>query len=45
MEYGTGTARFVLGPGDSLQLEGEVPHGPTEILELPLRFLSIKGYG
>ncbi len=45
MEYGAGTSRYILGRGDSLQFEGEVPHGPTALLELPIRFLSIKGYG
>lgn len=45
MEYGSGTARYVLGPGDALQFEGEVPHGPARLLELPIRFLSIKAYG
>lgn len=45
MEYGAGTSRYVLAPGDSLQFEGEVPHGPAAMVELPIRFLSIKAYG
>ena len=44
MEYGAGTARYVLNPGDALQFEGEVPHGPVALMELPIRFLSIKAY-
>ena len=44
MEYGTGTARYVLEPGDALQFEGEVPHGPVALIDLPIRFLSIKAY-
>lgn len=44
MEYGVGTSRYALGSGDSLQFEGEVPHGPTAMLDLPIRFLSIKAY-
>lgn len=44
-EYGTGSARYVLGPGDTLQFEGQVPHGPSAILELPVRFLSMKAWG
>jgi len=44
IEYGTGTARYVLRPGDALQFEGEVPHGPAALLDLPIRFLSIKAY-
>ena len=45
MEYGTGTARYLLGPGDALQFEGEVPHGPAGLLDLPVRFLSVKAFG
>ena len=45
MEYGTGTARYLLGPGDALQFEGEVPHGPADLVELPVRFLSVKAFG
>ena len=44
-EYGYGAARFVLGTGDTLQFHGEVPHGPTQLLELPIRFLSVKATG
>lgn len=42
VEYGYGSKRYELGPGDTMQLHGEVPHGPTAVRELPLRFLSIK---
>ena len=42
MEYGYGTKRYDLGPGDTLQFHGEVPHGPTRIVEVPVRFLSLK---
>ncbi len=42
MEYGYGAKRYLLGPGDTLQLHGEVAHGPTELVEVPLQFLSIK---
>ena len=45
LEYGYGTARYTLEPGDSLAFEGEVPHGPTELRELPVEFLSIKAWG
>lgn len=44
MEYGVGTSRYKLQPGDSLQFEGEIPHGPTSNPQIPIRFLSIKGY-
>jgi transcriptional regulator with XRE-family HTH domain len=42
MEYGYGTQRYRLGKGDTLQFEGEVSHGPTALIKLPVRFLSIK---
>jgi hypothetical protein len=29
---------------DSLLLDGEGPHGPLELLDLPIRFLAIAGY-
>lgn len=45
MEYGYGTARYLLGPGDALQFGGDVPHGPAHLVELPIRFLSIKAFG
>ena len=42
MEYGYGSARYLLEPGDALQFVGEVTHGPTALLDLPLQFLAIK---
>ncbi|MEE9205642.1 MAG: cupin domain-containing protein [Acidimicrobiia bacterium] len=45
MEYGYGTARYVLAPGDALQFEGDAPHGPVRLMDLPIRFLSIKAFG
>lgn len=41
MEYGHGTGRYRMEPGDTLQFEGEISHGPTELVQLPIRFLSI----
>ncbi len=41
MVYGHGEARYTMRPGDSLQFDGEGPHGPDELVELPIRFLSI----
>ena len=43
--YGYGSARYELRQGDSLQFDGEVPHGPVELHRLPIRFLSIISYG
>jgi transcriptional regulator with XRE-family HTH domain len=45
MEYGCGRSRFVLEAGDILQFQGDVSHGATQLMRLPIRFLSIKGYG
>ena len=45
MEYGYGSLRYTLEPGDALELDGEVTHGPTDLVQLPIQFLSIKAYG
>ena len=45
MEYGYGSSRYWLGPGDALQFDGGVPHGPTELRDLPVEFLSVKSHG
>lgn len=42
MEYGYGSSRFLLEPGDAMQFVGEVSHGPTALLDLPVQFLAIK---
>jgi DNA-binding XRE family transcriptional regulator len=44
MEYGYGTQRYRMEPGDTLQFEGEIAHGPTDLVDLPIRFLSITVY-
>ena len=41
MVYGHGANVYRLRPGDSLTLDGEGAHGPTELVELPIRFLSV----
>ncbi len=41
MVYGHGDARHAMRPGDSLQFDGQGPHGPVELVELPARFLSV----
>jgi quercetin dioxygenase-like cupin family protein/DNA-binding Xre family transcriptional regulator len=45
MVYGHGDARYEMHPGDSLVFDGEGPHGPSELIELPIRFLTVTGYG
>ncbi len=44
MIYGHGDARYPMRPGDALQLDGEGVHGPQELVELPIRFLSVVAY-
>ncbi|MBP0656993.1 cupin domain-containing protein, partial [Mycobacterium tuberculosis] len=41
MDYAHSRSVYRLSPGDSLQLDGEGAHGPVELVELPIRFLSI----
>ena len=45
MVYGHGDTRYTMRPGDALQLDGEGVHGPQELVELPIRFLSVVSYG
>ena len=44
MEYGYGAGRYTIAAGDTMQFHGEVSHGPTDLIDLPVRFLSIKVY-
>jgi transcriptional regulator with XRE-family HTH domain len=45
MVYGHGDTHYEMRPGDSLQFDGEGAHGPVELKELPISFLSITAYG
>ena len=45
MVYGHGDGSYTMRPGDALQLDGEGAHGPRELVELPIRFLSVVAYG
>jgi len=45
MEYSYGSQTYLMEPGDTLQFEGDIPHGPTQLIELPIRFLSITVFG
>ena len=42
LEYCYGRRTVSLAPGDSLQILGEVPHGPGRLVELPIQMLSVK---
>jgi DNA-binding XRE family transcriptional regulator len=41
MVYGHGAYEYAMEAGDSLLLDGEGPHGPLELLDLPIRFLAV----
>lgn len=41
MDYGHGHAVYRLTPGDSLQFDGEAAHGPVDLVDVPIRFLSV----
>ena len=45
MEYGYAGATYLMTAGDSLQFDGEVPHGPVSLTRLPVRFISVTAYG
>ena len=45
MDYGYGKQHYRMEPGDTLQFDGDIPHGPTMLVKLPIRFLSITFYG
>jgi len=42
MDYGYGPRSYRLEPGDTIQIHGEVAHGPVRLVELPVRFMSVK---
>lgn len=44
MEYGYGSSTHQVNAGDTLQFHGEVAHGPVTLVDLPVKFLSIKVY-
>jgi transcriptional regulator with XRE-family HTH domain len=45
MIYGHGEARYTMHVGDSLIFDGEGPHGPAELIETPVQFLTVTGFG
>lgn len=42
MEYAYGSKTYTLGAGDTFHMRGEVSHGPVKMIDLPVRFLSLK---
>lgn len=45
LEYRHGNHTYLLEPGDSLTFDGEIPHGPEKLLEVPIKLLSVMSYG
>ncbi|MFM9378654.1 helix-turn-helix domain-containing protein [Gordonia sp. VNK21] len=41
MDYAHSHSVYRMAPGDSLQFDGEGAHGPVQLIELPIRFLSV----
>ena len=41
MAYRHGDRTFPMGPGDSLFFDADAPHGPEQLEELPIEFLSV----
>ena len=44
MDYGYGPKTYTLCVGDTIQVHGEVAHGPVALLDMPVRFMSVKVY-
>jgi transcriptional regulator with XRE-family HTH domain len=42
MTYGHGSFEYDMTVGDSLLLDGEGPHGPLELLDVPVVFLAVR---
>ena len=43
--YRHGNQLYPMQAGDSLTFDGEVPHGPEKLVQVPIRMLSIMNYG
>jgi transcriptional regulator with XRE-family HTH domain len=44
VDYRHGKKTYSLNPGDSLFFDADAPHGPENLTELPIRFLSVIVY-
>ncbi|MEM9045880.1 MAG: XRE family transcriptional regulator [Pseudomonadota bacterium] len=44
VSYRHGKQLFRMRPGDSLYFDADAPHGPEELHELPIRYLSVISY-
>ncbi len=45
MDYHHSGASYRLTPGDSLFFDANAAHGPENLIDLPVRFLSVIAYG
>lgn len=45
IEYRHGQHTYLLESGDALTFQGDVPHGPERLVEVPIRFLTLINYG
>ncbi|MBU6460648.1 MAG: XRE family transcriptional regulator [Proteobacteria bacterium] len=45
IEYRHGQHTYILTPGDSLMFDGNIVHGPEQLIEVPIRFLALIIYG
>ncbi|HVC49823.1 MAG TPA: XRE family transcriptional regulator [Burkholderiales bacterium] len=45
IEYRHGQHTYVLTPGDSLMFDGNIVHGPEQLIDVPIRFLALIIYG
>ena len=43
--YRHGNQLYRMQAGDSLTFEGDIPHGPEQLVQVPIRLLSIMNYG
>ncbi|NDW00047.1 MULTISPECIES: XRE family transcriptional regulator [unclassified Salipiger] len=44
LNYRHGDQEYLLEPGDSLFFDADAPHGPGELVQLPIRYLAIISY-
>ena len=44
LEYRHGSNTYLLQPGDSLMFAGDIPHGPENLLRVPIEFIAIINY-
>lgn len=45
LEYRHGNQLFLLKPGDAFTFQGDIPHGPERLIQMPIQFLAIMHYG